>query len=166
MTRTIVDQHAFRDTLGRFATGIAVICTVEDGEPHGFACQSFTALSLSPPQVLFCPARTSRAWAVIARTRSFAVSVLAGDQRPVSGVFGSKAERKFDAVEWFPAPGSGNPVLAGSLAWVDAEITSVADGGDHEVVIGRVLRVGVADADPGPLLYYRGRYAGALVSDP
>lgn len=165
MPESTVNQHIFRNALGRFATGIAVICTTGHGIPYGFACQSFTALSLDPPLVLFCPARTSRAWAVIARTRSCTVSVLSAAQQSVSSIFGSKADGKFDSVNWFGAPESGNPVIEGCLAWLEVEIQSVIDGGDHEVAIARVQRLGGLDAADRPLLYFRGRYAQAVFSE-
>lgn len=157
----------FRSTLGQFATGVVVISTIDDdGRPHGFACQSFASLSLDPPLVLFCASLHSRAWAVMSRTGRFAVSVLSEFQRDVSAVFGSKADDKFARVAWTQVPGSGNPVLVGSLAWVDAEVEGVYPGGDHEIVTGRVRAVSGegADVQRPPLLFHRGRYSTSVSS--
>ncbi|MCR3718455.1 MULTISPECIES: 3-hydroxy-9,10-secoandrosta-1,3,5(10)-triene-9,17-dione monooxygenase reductase subunit [Prauserella salsuginis group] len=152
-----VDVSArFRSVLGHFCTGVAIVTACEDGEPVGFACQSFTALSLEPPLVLFCPARTSGTWPVIERVGRFAVNVLAGEQRDVSAVFGSRGADKFSSVSWTPAP-SGSPLLDGALTWVDCAVETVHEAGDHYVVIGRVVALGEASARR-PLLFYRGGY--------
>ena len=85
-----VDAASFRAALGHFCTGVTVITAVTaDGVPAGFACQSFTALSLEPPLVLFCPSRASRTWPVIEASAHFCVNVLAHSQQEVSAVFGS-----------------------------------------------------------------------------
>lgn len=156
MTSTEVDPLRFRTVLGHFCTGVAVVTASNDGEPVGFACQSFAALSLDPPLVLFCPARTSRTWPVIERAGRFAVNVLAGDQREVSATFGASRADKFAAVEWSAAT-SGAPLLSGALTWVDCELEAVHPAGDHFVVIGRVTELGEVSGTR-PLLFYRGRY--------
>ena len=71
MTREPLDPRTFRNVLGQFCTGIAVITTVHEGAPVGFACQSFAALSLDPPLVLFCPSATSATWPRIAAAGHF-----------------------------------------------------------------------------------------------
>ncbi|MFC4001026.1 3-hydroxy-9,10-secoandrosta-1,3,5(10)-triene-9,17-dione monooxygenase reductase subunit [Prauserella oleivorans] len=146
----------FRSVLGHFCTGVAVVTACEDGEPVGFACQSFAALSLEPPLVLFCPAKSSRTWPVIERTGSFAVNVLADDQRDVSVAFGARGVDKFSMVAWHSAP-SGAPLLDGALTWVDCAVEAVHEAGDHDVVVGRVTALGEV-SDARPLLFYRGRY--------
>ena len=72
-----IDPRRFRNVLGQFCTGVTIITTVDDGAPVGFACQSFAALSLEPPLVLFCPTKASRSWAAIERSGRFCVNVLA-----------------------------------------------------------------------------------------
>jgi 3-hydroxy-9,10-secoandrosta-1,3,5(10)-triene-9,17-dione monooxygenase reductase component len=152
-----VDAASFRAALGHFCTGVTVITAVTaDGVPAGFACQSFTALSLEPPLVLFCPSRASRTWPVIEASAHFCVNVLAHSQQEVSAVFGSGSGDKFTAVDWRTAP-SGAPVLAGALAWIDCDVHAVHDGGDHHVVIGRVRTVGESRPER-PLLFHRGSY--------
>ncbi|SFB46037.1 3-hydroxy-9,10-secoandrosta-1,3,5(10)-triene-9,17-dione monooxygenase reductase component [Amycolatopsis marina] len=153
------DSARFRSVLGHFCTGVTVI-TGHDGErPAGFACQSFAALSLDPPLVLFCPAKTSRSWPAIERAGRFAVNVLAEDQREVSAVFGARGADKFEAVGWRPAA-SGAPLLDGSLAWMDCVVDAVHEAGDHLVVVGRVTELGDT-RDTRPLLFYRGAYTAA-----
>ncbi|MDV3208931.1 MAG: flavin reductase family protein, partial [Rhodococcus ruber] len=72
-----IDPRTFRTVLGQFCTGVTIITTVDAGEPVGFACQSFAALSLDPPLVLFCPTKMSRSWTAIERSGRFCVNVLA-----------------------------------------------------------------------------------------
>ena len=159
-----IDSRAFRHALGHFCTGVTVVAAVVDGEPIGFACQSFAALSLDPPLVLFCPGKTSRTWPLIEKAGSFCVNVLSHEQRDVSMVFGRSGEDKFAAVSWSPAP-SGAPVLDGVLTWIDCAIEQVVDGGDHHIVIGRVTTLG--SPVPGrPLLFYRGSYAATEAAEP
>ena len=156
MTSVALDPARFRSVLGHFCTGVAVVTACDGDEPVGFACQSFAALSLDPPLVLFCPARTSRTWPVIERAGRFAVNVLSGEQRDVSVTFGARGADKFASVDWTRAP-SGAPLLTGALTWIDCALDAVHEAGDHHVVIGRVTALGeVSDAQP--LLFYRGRY--------
>ncbi|MDA3648906.1 flavin reductase family protein [Saccharopolyspora indica] len=153
-----VDQAAFRRVLGHFGTGVAVITGMDGERPVGFACQSFAALSLDPPLVLFCPARTSRAWPALERAGRFCANVLSESQQPVSTVFGRSGENKFAEVSWSRAP-SGAPVLTGALTWIDCTIETVHEAGDHYIVIGRVETLGETRPER-PLLFYRGAYAG------
>jgi 3-hydroxy-9,10-secoandrosta-1,3,5(10)-triene-9,17-dione monooxygenase reductase component len=146
----------FRQVLGHFCTGVTVITTVDDGAPAGFACQSFAALSLDPPLVLFCPSRSSATWSRIARAGHFCANVLADEQRELARVFGSSGPGKFTGVRWAPSS-SGAPVLDGALTWVGAVVEAVHEAGDHHVVLGRVTELGACRAGQ-PLLFYRGRF--------
>ncbi|MDQ6526052.1 flavin reductase family protein [Nocardioides sp. LHD-245] len=151
----------FRDVLGCFASGIAVITTMSDGEPVGLTCQSFSSVSLDPPLVTFIPARSSRAWPLIQRAGRFCVNILAADQEHVSGQMATKGVDKFAGIDWTPAKATGSPVIAGTLAHLDCTIHAVYEGGDHFIVVGRVEHL-EAHADDAavvePLLYFKGRY--------
>jgi 3-hydroxy-9,10-secoandrosta-1,3,5(10)-triene-9,17-dione monooxygenase reductase component len=150
------EPERFRQVLGHFCTGVTVITTIDDGAPAGFACQSFAALSLDPPLVLFCPSRSSATWSRIARAGHFCANVLADEQRELARVFGSSGPGKFTGVRWSPSS-SGAPVLDGALTWVGAVIEAVHEAGDHQVVLGRVTELGACRAGQ-PLLFYRGRF--------
>jgi 3-hydroxy-9,10-secoandrosta-1,3,5(10)-triene-9,17-dione monooxygenase reductase component len=156
VTVEVVDQARFRAALGHFCTGVTAVTTHDGTGPAGFACQSFAALSLDPPLVLFCPNKHSRTWLAIRRAGRFAVNVLAEEQREVCVAFGARGADKFGCVDWTPAP-SGSPVLAGALTWIDCELEAVHQAGDHYVVIGRVTALGEPSAGR-PLLFYQGRY--------
>ena len=164
MITTTIDAAAFRKALGHFCTGVTVVTAMNDAEPVGFACQSFAALSLDPPLVLFCPGRTSRTWPLIERPGHFCVNVLGHGQRDVSTVFGRAGADKFATVPWTPAP-SGSPILSGVLTWLDCAIETVHDGGDHHVVIGRVTTLGEQRGER-PLLFYRGAYTVTEPAEP
>jgi 3-hydroxy-9,10-secoandrosta-1,3,5(10)-triene-9,17-dione monooxygenase reductase component len=164
MTTAVVDSARFRAALGHFATGVTVIATMDGTEPVGFACQSFAALSLDPPLVLFCPGKASRTWPLIEASGHFCVNVLAHDQRDVSAVFGRAGTDKFSSVGWSSAP-SGAPMLDGVLTWLDCRVQSVVDGGDHWIVVGRVEALGERD-DQRPLLFYRGAYTVTEPAEP
>ena len=159
VTATAFDPEPgrFRRVLGHFCTGVTVITTIDEGEPAGFACQSFAALSLDPALVLFCPARSSATWPRIARAGHFCANVLAAEQRELAGVFGISGGDKFAGVRWSPSP-SGAPVLDGVLTWAGCSVEAVHEAGDHYVVLGRVTELGATRAGQ-PLLFYRGRYA-------
>ncbi|HEX9032990.1 MAG TPA: flavin reductase family protein [Streptosporangiaceae bacterium] len=156
------EPQKFRQVLGHFATGITVLTAVDDGEPVGFSCQAFAALSLEPPLVVFCPALTSSTWKRIARAKSFAVNILSEDQHELASRFGRSGAGKFDGVGWSP-DGAGSPVLDGVLTWAGCEVDAVHPGGDHHIVIGRVRELGECGAQR-PLLFYRGRYAAPAES--
>jgi 3-hydroxy-9,10-secoandrosta-1,3,5(10)-triene-9,17-dione monooxygenase reductase component len=149
-------QRHFRDVLGRFASGVTVVTSISDGQPVGMTAQSFTSVSLSPPLVLFCPAKTSQAWPAIQRSGFFCVNLLSQGQDEISNWFARRGVDKFAGIPWQPAS-TGAPLLNGVLGWVDCTIYAVHEGGDHYVVIGQVQDLGVSDA-PHPLLFYRGTY--------
>jgi 3-hydroxy-9,10-secoandrosta-1,3,5(10)-triene-9,17-dione monooxygenase reductase component len=160
----VLTQSRFRKALGNFCTGVTVVTAMRDAEPVGFACQSFAALSLDPPLVLFCPGRAARTWPHIESFGHFCVNVLSHAQQNVSATFGTAGADKFSCVPWAPAP-SGAPILAGALTWLDCEIEDVHEAGDHYVVVGRVTTLG-EQRDERPLLFYRGAYTVTEPAEP
>jgi 3-hydroxy-9,10-secoandrosta-1,3,5(10)-triene-9,17-dione monooxygenase reductase component len=157
-TERVAAARRFRDVLGRFASGVTVVTSLSGQEPVGMTCQSFASVSLEPPLVLFCPARTSRAWPLIRRTGRFCVNVLAEDQAELSEAMASRGTDKFAGVRWSPTRATGSPLLEGVLGYVDCTIHAVHEAGDHFVVIGRVQGLGVFDDVKHGLTFYEGRY--------
>ncbi len=149
------DSARFRQVLGHFPTGVTVITGAGD-PPAGMAVGSFASVSLEPPLVGFFVAHTSSTWPKIEQTGSFCVNVLAEDQEELCRRFASKAEDKFAGVGW-QAAATGSPLLDGVLAWIDCDIESALDAGDHQCILGRVRDLGVAH-DGAPLVFYRGGY--------
>ena len=152
----IVDPQVLREVLGHFASGVTVVTAVTADGPAGFTCQSFSSLSLDPPLVAFAPGRASQTWPKLRTIGTFCVNVLAEGQDDVSQNFARSVADKFDGVPWSPSA-HGSPVLDGVVAWIDGELWAEYDGGDHSIVVARVLDLG-ADPDRRPLLYHRGTY--------
>jgi 3-hydroxy-9,10-secoandrosta-1,3,5(10)-triene-9,17-dione monooxygenase reductase component len=160
----VLDSTHFRRVLGHFATGVTVVTTLDDEEPVGFTCQSFSSLSLDPPLVTVAPQRTSTTWPRIRRVGRFCANILAEDQSELATGFARTGTDKFAGRRWSTSP-SGCPVLEDVLAWVDCEIVHELDGGDHVLVLARVLDLAVLSDEP-PLLFFRGRFASLRTSEP
>lgn len=153
-----IDPIRFRDTLGHYASGITVVTTMRDDETIGFTCQSFYSVSVDPPLVSFSVMKTSTSYPAIRETGSFAVNVLAHDQRDLSNQFARRGEDKWAGVAWAPSE-QGNPVLENTVMWVDCLLEQEIDAGDHFIVLGRVLQLSEpATHRAEPLLFFRGRY--------
>lgn len=147
----------FRDTLGRFCSGVTVVTSVSDGEPVGMTCQSFSSVSLRPPLILFAPTKSSRAWARIRRAGHFSVNILAAGQEAVSNQFASRAADKYADISWTPSAHHGDPHLDGAVGYLDCAVHSVHEEGDHYLVVGRVLDLEEGAATE-PLLFFRSNY--------
>ena len=147
-----LDQSRFREALGHFATGITIVTATDAGEPVGFSCQSFAALSLDPPMVILAPAKTSTSWPRIARAGSFCVNILGEHQEAVCRAFAVSGGDKFDGIDWSPGV-TGAPVITGSLAVVECTLGTIYEGGDHELVTGHVVTMEIGEGSP--LIFYR-----------
>lgn len=154
------DEVSFRSVLGNFATGVTVVTATEGREPVGMAANSFTSVSLDPPLVLFCAAKSSTTWPRIQRARAFTVNILSEHQEDVSRLFATRGADRFGSVGWHRSEG-GSPVLDDVLAYLDCVIDSEHEAGDHVIVVGRVLDLGLSAA-AGPLLFHRGAYGRLL----
>jgi 3-hydroxy-9,10-secoandrosta-1,3,5(10)-triene-9,17-dione monooxygenase reductase component len=152
----IVDPRLMREVLGHFASGVTVVTADTEDGPIGFTCQSFSSLSLDPPLIAFAPARTSQTWPRLRDMGRFCVNVLAEGQDAVSQNFARSGADKFAGVAWTPSP-HGSPVLDDVVAWIDGELWAEYDGGDHTIVVARVLDLG-AHPERRPLLFHRGSY--------
>ena len=162
MTRLLspatIDPSVFRDAVGHYASGITVITGHDQDGPIGFTCQSFYSVSVDPPLVSFSVMKTSTTYPRIRATGAFAVNILARGQRPVSDQFARRGTDKWAGIEWGVSE-QGNPLLRGSLAWLDCTIWAEHDAGDHLIVVGRVAELGTSSVEePAPLLYFQGRY--------
>lgn len=151
-----LSPKALRSALGRFATGVTIITCVDgDGQRVGLTANSFNALSLDPPLVLWSLRRASPSLPAFEGATHFAVNVLAESQADLSRRFASQVADKFAEGAWTPGLG-GAPVLAGASAVFECETAARHDGGDHRLFIGRVLRL--ADLSVAPLVFHSGHY--------
>jgi 3-hydroxy-9,10-secoandrosta-1,3,5(10)-triene-9,17-dione monooxygenase reductase component len=153
--RLVDDGVTFRRILGHFATGIVVV-TAHDTEPIGMTCQSFSSVSLDPPLVMFCPARSSKTWPRIRAAGIFAINILAANQEEICRKFAVSGADKFVGVDWSPGL-TGAPILSGVIAHIECRLETVTAGGDHDIVTGRPLHVGEGPR-LAPLLFFRSQY--------
>jgi flavin reductase (DIM6/NTAB) family NADH-FMN oxidoreductase RutF len=152
-----MDPSQFRQLLGRFATGVTVLTVATtDGRPLGMTANSLSSVSLHPPLISVCVDREADLHDVIIRAPEFVVNVLAGPQEALARRFSDQHEDRFDGIGYHLSP-EGLILLDGVLAHVLCERYAEYAGGDHTIILGRV--VGGATSDGRPLLYYRGGYA-------
>ena len=154
----VLNSRAFRDALGLYASGITVIAGHDGDEPLGFTCQSFYSVSMDPPLISFSVMATSSTYPRIRTTGKFSVNVLSRAQQSVSNQFARKGTDKWSGIPWTMSDGR-NPVIEGTLTWLDCEIAAEHQAGDHIIVIGQVLTIGPSERQiDEPLVYFRGGY--------
>lgn len=150
------DARMLRDAFGCFATGVTIVTgRGADGTSVGLTANSFTSLSLEPPLLLFCPAKTASALPVLRETGRFAVNVLHSDSESVSNRFAQRNIDRFADAHW--EDWDGLPVLADSMASFGCTLHAEHDGGDHVIFVGRITRLRF-ERERDPLLYLQGRY--------
>jgi flavin reductase (DIM6/NTAB) family NADH-FMN oxidoreductase RutF len=152
----LAEQHEqqFRTVLGHFATGVAVVTAMDGDAPVGMTIQSFCSLSLIPPLILICPALTSTSWPRIEPARTLCVNLLAEGQRGLARQFARSGTDKYEGVAWRPSGDTGSPMLEGALAWIDCAIENKYPGGDHLIVVCRVIDL-AAREDRRPLIFFQ-----------
>jgi flavin reductase (DIM6/NTAB) family NADH-FMN oxidoreductase RutF len=153
-------ESSLRDVMSTFATGVTVL-TAGGEQATGMTANAFTSVSVEPPLVLCCVARTARLHEAILHERGFGVSILAADQELLARYFADKKRPtgpvQFDAVGYAPGRHTGAPLLFGALAWVECELTEVFAGGDHSIFLGRVMSAS-SRPDRRALLFYQSRF--------
>ncbi|MGI8751968.1 MAG: flavin reductase family protein [Acidimicrobiales bacterium] len=152
---SVIEAAELRNVLGHFATGVVVVTGAARSGPAGLTCQSFFSLSLDPPLVAVAPSRRSRSWPAIRPSGAFCVNILAATQESLGRAFATSGGDKFAGVGWSPAT-TGSPRLHDVLAWLDCRMVDAHDGGDHHLVVGRIVDMGTSAGEP--LLFYRGGF--------
>jgi flavin reductase (DIM6/NTAB) family NADH-FMN oxidoreductase RutF len=154
-----VGSDEFRRAMGRFATGVTVVTSVDPGgHPVGTTANAVTSLSLDPPLLLVCFDQASQTLAAVRSHGAFAVNVLEARQRHLSANFARRGQAAaWDEVRHRPGP-TGSPRLHGVIAAVECTVEQVLPGGDHEIVVGRVRAVETGDEGAAPLLFWQGAY--------
>lgn len=151
-----IDVAEFRLAMSCFATGVAVATTVDAaGMPTGITISSFNSVSLEPPLVLWSIARDSYSYETFTNARHFAVNVLTAQQQDLSARFAQRGSNKFDGIEYREGL-HRVPILADYTACFECSTEHVYEGGDHKIIVGRVLRLHESKADP--LILYRGQF--------
>ncbi len=147
----------FRSVLGRLPTGVVVVTGGTGRRPSGLVVGSFMSVSLDPPLVAVCVAKTSTSWPTIEAGGHFCANVLAEGQEALARQFAASGGDKFDGVSWRPAPASGAPLLAQVAAWIDCRIYKRYEAGDHWLVLGEVLELS-GMSDGGALVFHSGSF--------
>ncbi len=151
-----INLDEFRRALGCFATGVAVVTTVDaNGDWAGMTVSSFNSVSMDPPLVLWSIANNSANYETFMRAEYFAVNVLTIGQQELSSRFASRRTDKFDGLECREGL-HGAPILPKYAACFECRTEVRHDGGDHKIIVGRVLRL--EDRDEDPLIFYRGHF--------
>lgn len=159
-----LDSRTFRQVLGQFATGVAVVtASAADGTRIGMTMSSFNSVSLDPPLVLFSVDRRAHSLNAMREARGFGINILGQDQRDLSDRFARALDDKWSAVE-HRLGAHDVPLLEGALAHLECVPHAIHDGGDHEIFIARVLRVSAVSAE-APLIFFRGRYHALASTD-
>ncbi|VTU28616.1 Flavin-dependent monooxygenase, reductase subunit HsaB [Variovorax sp. PBL-H6] len=153
-----IEPKLFRQLLGCFPTGVAVITThAADGRPVGLTCNSFSSVSLEPPLVLFSLRKASSLLRAFVEADSFAINILSQNQDLLSARFASsKIIDKFEGVAWRPGP-LGTPLIDDCLASFECRVHARHEAGDHEIFIGEVKHMATGSADHA-LVFYKGAY--------
>lgn len=153
-----IAPEAFRQVLGQYPTGVAAITgTDSSGDPVAMVVGTFSSVSLDPPLVSFMPTRTSASYARLLTAGVLRANILSMEQESVCRALARPGDaEKFRDVEWDRSP-HGTPMLSGSSAWVEFTIERRIEAGDHDIVIGRVVDLGVGSGGL-PLLFLGGGY--------
>jgi 3-hydroxy-9,10-secoandrosta-1,3,5(10)-triene-9,17-dione monooxygenase reductase component len=152
----MIEIGAFKSAMRCFPTGVTIITTFVDGEPHGFTANSFTSVSLDPPSVLICVHRNARTHKLIASSQRFCVNILRVDQQPIAEHFSSGSDEKFTDIAYV-REGEGAPRIEGSLAWLDCDVSEMHSVATHTIFVG-VVNASYSDPNGSPLGYLHGRF--------
>jgi len=152
------DARTFRQTVGHFATGVTVITAEVTGDIRGMTANAFTSLSLDPPLVLFCCGKSAHMSHSIRDALRFSINILADTQQDVSTYFAGGWKESlpppFSLLAW-----EGGHRIDGCIAAIGCTVETILEGGDHWIVVGRVLALHRSDdGRAAPLLFFRGRY--------
>ncbi|MGE3148766.1 MAG: flavin reductase family protein [Pseudorhodoplanes sp.] len=152
------DVRGFRRALGSFATGIAVTTACgPNRELIGLTLNSFNAVSLNPPLILFSIERKAKSLPVLAQADSYAVNILSSDQEEISRQFAKPSTDKWRNVDYSFGIADA-PLIEGALAHFECRPYAEYDGGDHVIFVGQVLRFDMRRDDAEGLVFYRGQY--------
>lgn len=156
----LLDVRALRGALGKYATGVAVITTKLDGQPLGMTVNSFAAVSLDPPLILWSIQNSSGRFESFTRTERFSVNVLGAEQAHIARAVASAdaASSAFDSFDWSTG-NNGSPLINGAIARFECSRQQVLPGGDHQIIIGKIEEISECAGEP--LLFVKGGYARA-----
>jgi 3,4-dihydroxy-2-butanone 4-phosphate synthase len=155
-----------RDVMGHFATGVTVVTARGDGgAPVGTTANAISSVSLDPPLLLACLARSSETLAAVRAEGRFAINILAAEQREHSDRFAKKGDAVASHEVEFHEHDLGVPVLPGALATIACEVEAIYPAGDHEIVVGLAHHLEHREPGAKPLVFYRGAYSEIQIEE-
>jgi flavin reductase (DIM6/NTAB) family NADH-FMN oxidoreductase RutF len=157
-----IEPDTFRHVLGHFPTGVAIVAADCSEGPVGMACNSLVSVSLEPPLIAICPAKTSTTWPKIRDAGTFLINLVGREHAATALTFARRGADRFAAVSYHGR--RAGPALDESLAWIECGIVAEHDAGDHTIVLARVLGLEARPDLHSPLVFFRGRY-GTFVED-
>lgn len=152
-----IDQREFRNALGHFATGVAIVTTSVNGNRLGSTISSFNSVSLSPPLVLFSLVRESLGFAQWKEASAFCIAVLGESQKDLSNRFAKAGTDKWEGLE-IDVADNGSPIIGGAIAYFECEPYRYCDGGDHEIFVCRVTKCHLGSQSESSLIFFAGKY--------
>ncbi len=158
MQLEVSDHEAFRAVMSRYATGVVVVSVCTAGIDHAMTANSFTSVSLDPPLVLVCIDKSSRFHQAVIGADAWAVSILGEPAHRAARWFATRGRPLDDQFAGFPArraETTGALVLSDAQAVVECRTEAVHPGGDHDILVGRVVSLALAQEETNPLLFYR-----------
>ncbi|MFD4599784.1 flavin reductase family protein [Streptomyces sp. NPDC058464] len=154
-TAPAISAEVFRTVLGHLPTGVTIVTAYGETGPVGMAMNSVTSVSLDPPLILVCPARSSSTWPDLRKSGRFCVNVMADHHEQTCRQFAGRMADRFRDVSWHRRV--GGPGIDDAVAWIDVQIEEEHDAGDHTIVVARVLDI-EARTDSAPLVFFQGKY--------
>jgi flavin reductase (DIM6/NTAB) family NADH-FMN oxidoreductase RutF len=156
-----VDPDLFRRVVSRFATGVAIVTAVVDGDDHAMTVNAFSSVSLDPLLVMFCPEKVARFHGFVLDAGEWAVSVLGEEMRDASQWFATRGrmlDGQLQGWDHVRGPVTGAAIFKNAVAALECRTHAVHEAGDHSIVVGEVLALDVPSPDADPLVFYEGRY--------
>jgi flavin reductase (DIM6/NTAB) family NADH-FMN oxidoreductase RutF len=153
-------RDRFRLAMGRFATGVTILTTVTQGHDHAMTANAVASVSMDPMLVLACVEVDARFHDAVTESGLWGISVLSADQRPTADWLATQGRPLHGQLDRVPhhRGSTGVALLDGALATIECQTTDIHPAGDHSIVVGEVVSLGVAEHPGAALMYYRSRY--------
>ncbi|WP_213881335.1 flavin reductase family protein [Pseudomonas sp. dw_358] len=153
----MIEPSIYKEVMASFPSGVTVVTTLdEDGGIVGITASAFSALSIHPALVLFCPNYESDTYPILKASKRFAIHLLGAEQQAEAYAFASKGKEKAKDIQWHLSE-LGNPLLAKATAIIECELWREYEGGDHAIIVGEVKNLILPEEAVSPMLYFRGK---------
>jgi len=157
----MIEPGVYKEVMASFPSGVTVVTTLDpDGAIVGITASAFSALSIDPALVLFCPNYESDTYPILRDSKRFAIHLLGAEQQAEAYAFASKGKDKAKDIKWHLSE-LGNPLLSKATAIIECELWREYEGGDHAIIVGAVKNLILPSEPVSPMLYHRGKL-GAL----